>query len=159
MQGIKRLSVWLGTVVMLAMACAGCGAKAGKEAVDPVQAAGQLVQALSWQDSLTQLDDDAVTLLYNISKEDVRAHCVYAGTGATAEEVAVFCATDAKAAERIRQAVQTRVEELRSGFESYMPQEMQKLANPILCMRGTSVILCISSDNERAQAKIDALFE
>ena len=158
MQKMKRWCAWMGAAAMLAMVCAGCGAQTEKK-VDPVQAAGQLVQSLSWQDTLTQLDGGAVALLYNVGKEDVRAQCVYASTGATAEEVAVFSTVDVRAAERVRQAAQTRVEELRSGFENYVPQEIQKLTNPILEVRGTHVILCISSDNERAQEEIDALFE
>ena len=158
MQRIKQLGIWLGMAVMLMAVCTGCTAHAGKE-VDPVQAAEQLKQALEWQDTLTRLDDGAIALLYNIRQEDVSAQCVYASTGATAEEVAVFTATDDEAVERILQAAQARVTELRSGFENYVPQEMQKLANPVLCVRGNTVILCIHGDNERALEEIDTLFQ
>ncbi len=42
---------------------------------------------------------------------------VYTGTGATAEEIAVFKAKDEQAAGRLYQAMQTRVEKPKAAFE------------------------------------------
>ncbi len=45
-----------------------------------------------------------------VDEADIEAFKVYTGTGATAEEIAVFKAKDEQAAGRLYQAMQTRVE-------------------------------------------------
>ncbi len=70
--------------------------------------------------------------------------------GATAEEIAVFKAKDEKAADRIYQAMQKRVEEQKTAFENYQPAEMKKLQDPLIKSRALW-LFSVSDDTPAAE--------
>lgn len=137
----------------LLLVLAGCGKQEAKE-VEPSVLADTLNSTLTFQDEMTSVDTAAVVRLYGIDEADMAAYKVYTSTGATAEEIAVFKAKDEEAADRIYQAMQTRVENQKTAYESYNPNEMKKLQDPFIRKQGVMVVLCISDDTPAAEQAV-----
>ena len=98
---MKKIPILLALACLLTALC-GCG---GKKAMDPQALADELLNNAKFSDSLDRMEDDVIPLVYGIDKEDCAAALVYAGAGGvTAEEIAVFTAVDAAAADRILSA-------------------------------------------------------
>ena len=91
--------------------------------------------------------------------EDVVGQQVYVSTGATAEEIAVFEAVDADAAQRIEAAVLQRIADQKTSFEDYLPAELPRLEDPFLFVKGRYVVLCISDYNEEVEAELKELLK
>ena len=65
----------------------------------------------AFSDLLSPVDADVAGLLYGYAAVDVSSVSVYCGTGATAEEIAVFKAVDPAAADRLKEAAEQRIKE------------------------------------------------
>ena len=137
---MRRMKRWVAIVTALAALCVMMGAvgcSSGENEAQPTASAGEVADRLK----------NGITFVDQMSDR-----AVYIGTGATAEEIAVLDATSDEAAQRIYEALQKRVERQREDFEDYVPAELQKLEDPVLEKNGVQVVLCISDDNEAAQA-------
>lgn len=150
---MKRTGIALALSLCLLLLTA-CGGQAVSADVDAL--ADGLKSAVTFQDELTAMNDAAFDRLYAVDKADVVKKKVYVSTGATAEEIAVFEAADEKAAGRIKEAVLQRIEDQKEGFVDYVPAEMTKLNDPVLVTKGKYVVLCLSNENDKAKAEIDA---
>ncbi len=147
---MKRKIAWLLALVCLVLALTGCG---GKKELEPRAFVDELLSGAKFTDSLDQLDDSIVPLLYGVDAADYTSAIVYAGTGATAEEIAVFTARDDAAADRLLTAARTRVDDRIESFKNYGPAAAMSLENAIVEKSGKYVIVVVCSDSEGA-AKI-----
>ncbi len=147
---MKRKIAWLLALVCLLTAFTGCG---GKKELEPRAFVDELLSGAKFTDSLNQLDDPVVPLLYGVDAADYTSAIVYAGTGATAEEIAVFTARDDAAADRLLTAARTRVDDRIESFKNYGPAAAMSLENAIVEKSGKYVIVVVCSDSEGA-AKI-----
>ncbi len=144
---MKKIAFLLSLVCLLTALC-GCG---GKKALDPQALAEELLSKASFTESLERMEDNVVPLVYGIEKEDYSAALVYAGAGGvTAEEIAIFTAADAAAAERILSALQTRIADRLESFKTYFPAAVPTLEKAILRRTDNAVVLVICADSEAA---------
>lgn len=156
----NRYSVILPLLLFIAITfSSGCGDRpvSGEVSLDVTACAGRLREAIAFQDTLTLLNDQMIATIYRIPAGDVVAQQVYASTGATAEEIAVFEAVSAEAAQRIETAVWQRVAEQKVSFEDYLPAELPKLADPFVLVKDRYVILCVSDCNEEVKTELERL--
>lgn len=105
-----------------------------------------LINNVKFEDEMTLIDEKTVESLYNINY--AVSQVVYISSGATAEEVAVFELKDVKDASKALDAARQRIEVLKQGFETYIPEEIPKLDNAIVKKAGRYVIVCISNSDE-----------
>ena len=147
---MKRKIAWLLALVCLVSALTGCG---GKKELEPRAFVDELLSGAKFTDSLNQLDDPVVPLLYGVDAADYTSAIVYAGTGATAEEIAVFTAKDDAAADRLLTAARTRVDDQIESYKNYGPAAAMTLENDIVEKSGNYVVVVVCSDSEGA-AKI-----
>lgn len=155
LKALKKIWKIIFISCILISAAAGCG---GKELqLDPKDAAEQLKAELTFEDTLSELEESRFEVLYSADPEDISDWAVYVSTGATAEEIAVVQATGEAAAERVKEALLGRIEDQRESFEDYVPKELVKLENPVLEVHGKYVFLCICSDPADAEKVIDGL--
>ena len=138
----------------MVFALAACGS--GPSDIDVNALAGQLVEAATFGETMTELDSNIAPGLYNAPEGTTV--CAWAGTGATAEEVAVFdtgSAENAAAlAESLKQRNQTRI----SDYANYNPAEVPKLENAVILTGGNYVVLIVATDASAAkQIAEDAL--
>ena len=80
-------------------------------------------------------------------------------SGSTAEEVAVFTAPDEATASTMKNNVQEFLNDQKTSFEDYIPEEAQRIDDAVLVVKGNYVILCVSGDSDKAQEIIDNAFK
>ncbi|HIV03393.1 MAG TPA: DUF4358 domain-containing protein [Candidatus Aphodoplasma excrementigallinarum] len=149
----KASMTLLSTALLLICLLTGCG---GNQAPlpDAETLANRLLTEQAFTDELVQLAPEVALALYQIDASDVAASAVYTGTGATAEEVAVFEAVDAEAAGRIRAAAEARVADQKQSFENYIPTEIPKLQQAVVASRDTIVVLCVPAESDETARSI-----
>lgn len=124
--------------------------------VDISALASQIVGEVSFDDSLSEIDDDMISMLYSI--DGYTDAVLYKGSGATAEEVAIFkmeTTDDAKAALEEAQAhIQSQIE----SYESYIPEEVSRLEDATVRQDGCYVSVVVSGDSAAAEKLLDGAF-
>lgn len=156
---MKKLSLFCFVLLIPTLIFAGCQKKDSPAEIDSAKLADAMAQNLSFDDQLESIDEDTALSLYTINKKDFTACSVYMGTGATAEEIAVFDASDEKAAGRIAGQFQTRIKDQTEAFQNYVPTELPKLKDAIVSISGNTVVLCVSKDSQQAQKLLDAVYK
>ena len=144
---MKRICLFLCAVVFLFCGCA----SGGKTEIDMEQFGKDLASSGAFTDTLYQIDDDAAKKLFSI--DYTCEAVVYAGTGATAEEFAIFRDGGDK---DLYAALETHLQERLESYSSYLPQEAYKLENAILKTYGDYTILCVAADSDTAQSVVDS---
>lgn len=155
---VKRLSLFLTLLLLGTIMLAGCQSQKEVD-VDPAALADALKEAVTFQDEMTQTEEAVYARIYGTSADTIESARVYMSTGATAEEIAVFKAKTAEDAAAIYSLMEKRIENQKQAFEDYVPAEMAKLSDPVLKKEGKLVILCVSDENDKAQAKIDDMLK
>lgn len=145
---------WLAALVA-ALLLASCGGNTAKD-VDIEALAQEIVSSVAFDDTLEAIDGSMIPMLYDI---DGYADAVlYKGSGATAEEVALFkmeSPSDAKAAcEEARAHIQSQIE----AYESYMPDEVSRLEDAVVRQDGNYVSVIVSADPEAAEKLLSDSF-
>lgn len=147
----------LGAVLCLLLA--GCG---GGEHTDAVRAFEKtdletVLASGVFSEELESIDAELICLLYGLDNTVVTDCAGYLSTGATAEELVLFTAADEAAAETVRAACESRVEDQILAYEDYGPAEVPKLENAVVQVRGTTVLMVVAGDFVGAAAAVDAL--
>ena len=70
----------------------------------------------------------------------------YAGSGATAEELAVFKCSSEDAATALVSSLETRNQTRIEQYSSYNPAEVPKLESALIMSSGVYVVLCVATD-------------
>lgn len=140
------------SVVLLA----GCGGSKAKT-IDADALAESLVNDIAYEDTLSRMDADAVSNYIDIV--DGTEGIMYMSSGSTAESVAVFTTTDENSAKVMEGNVQMYLDDQKSAFEDYMPEEAKRIEDAVLEQKGNYVILCVSGDPDTAESIIDKAFE
>lgn len=154
---MRRYAALLLAVVLLAAAAAGCAGKSVD--VDVKQLATQLATDVSYGEPLTELEPEAVERAFRVDPADVAAVDAYIGSGATVDEVSVWEATDDAAAEKIEKTLQERVDQRKTDYADYKPEEVPKLDKAILTRVGKYVVLCVTDDDATAQNVINSALQ
>lgn len=152
----------LAAAMAVCLSFTGCGGgdgggQDGAGTIDGAALAEALAGGVAFEDQLTQVDQETALMLYGVAPEQVASAVVYVGTGATAEEIAVFEGVDEAAADAIEAQAEARLASQLSDYADYKPDEVPKLENPVLETEGNYVILCVSGDNETAESIIDGM--
>ena len=148
----KYLALLLAALCALS-ALSGCGSK--KKTLEPRSFADDLLSRANFQDSLNELSAPVIPLLYNVDESDYTEALVYAGTASTAEEIAVFAASDDAAAARLLEAARARVENQLQAYRTYGPAQAMTLENAIVTRKGNTVVVVICSDTDSARKVVD----
>lgn len=135
----KRILPFL-LALSLLFGLAGCGSTGGT--LDMQALADDLLKNGGFSDELWKIDDSMVQKLYNIS--DYTQALVYVGSGATAEELALFAFPSEDAAAQGLQKAQARLESQIADYRTYLPQEVPKLQKAVAKQWGSYVIVCVS---------------
>lgn len=152
---MKKIICGLLTAVLLLAVCAGCARKEPEaEAAFPAAATVQaLLESGAFSEELEELEP---TLLFPLSGDaEVYAGSVlYYSTGATAETAAVIAVGDAQRVDETEAALRSWLDGQLEAERDYRPAEAAKLENAILQVRGSSVLLVVAADYEKANAAI-----
>ena len=132
--------------------CAGCGAKKDIE-IDIDALAADLTAGIVFDDEMSLIDDGMIPMIYNA---DVYEDAVlYMGSGATAEEIAVFeCENETRAKGALDEA-KSHIESQIISYEGYIPEEVQRLEQAVVLQEGRYVIVAVTADPAAAEKIID----
>ena len=126
-------------------ACSKQEEKTKTQTVDLQALADALLKDGGFQDDLEKTTDEMVKKLYQI--EDAKQAMVYVGSGATAEEIGLFELKDEDAAKEAEKLAKDRIENQKTAFESYVPEEVKRLDNAIVQRTGNYVIVVVAEKN------------
>ena len=127
--------------------------------VDIDEAATKMLDELTFEDTLSELADDTALAYYGIEADDVADSVVMVSTGATAEEIAIFEATDSSTAEEIKEACEARKEKQITSYNDYKPSEVNRLEDAIIDVYGSYVVYCVVDDTDKAEEILDTYFK
>lgn len=158
---MKRIAASAAAILMALTLFSGCSQTGSKTITVPTdEVAQKLMDSLSFEYPLNQLPEDAANRLYKLDGEILEEQAVYVGTGgALADEVSVWRVKDEKDAKTVQEAAEKRVENQKASFQDYVPEEMPKLEKAVIQVDGDTIILCVSSDPEKAKEVISSFEE
>ncbi len=128
------------TILILLLTLSACSQK--EVSINIKDLSDHLLQQVAFEDELVQINQEKVALLYNI--ENAANEYVYVGSGATAEEIAVFEFNNTEDAKNALQAAKNRISQQKSDYATYNPKEIQKLEHAIVKNTGRYLIVCVS---------------
>ena len=155
MKTIKRISLLsvLALVLLLsALFLASCGEETPK--VDIHALADELIEKAAF----VARREDTVASRYGLTAAPFVDQATYATGGATAEEIALFEASDSKAAEAILEAMEKYLSSQIRTYDSYNPAGVVNLEAGYLARHGNYVVYCVCADASSAKTVIDAYF-
>ncbi|MCD7741888.1 MAG: DUF4358 domain-containing protein [Ruminococcus sp.] len=129
----------------------GAEAAQADTSVTAEQMADNLFSGIEYVDDLNTISEEMIEKLYGISSDKYTSARVYVGGVSTAEEIACFDAVDSDAADEINSACEKRIAAQITSVEDYNPDELDKLNDPVLVIKGNSVYMCLSNDNDKAE--------
>lgn len=134
-----------------AFALTACGAQ-NKE-LDPAAVADSLLSNVAFASTLEKASDTTASLMFDLP-EGTQID-LYMGNGAYADELAIITCADSKDVAAAEQAVEQHLSSLKAEFEDYIPEEAVKVEDAVSKTVGSTIIVCVSGD-ENAAAAIDA---
>lgn len=149
------------SIFLFLLALTACsGNSSSQSQKSPAEIADEIYKSQTFQDTLNAIDADMLGDYYRIDAADLSDSKIYvSGSFSTAEEIAVFQASSEQAVDNIKKAIDTRLEDLKLAFESYAPNEMTKINNPVLITKGTMVVLVLADDTAAVSDKVDTLLK
>ncbi|MBQ3427671.1 MAG: DUF4358 domain-containing protein [Clostridia bacterium] len=111
----------------------------------------EILSSIEFKDTMSEAADNVTARMFHLDADSVVADKVYAGGGSTAEEFAIFEAANPDEAKILGEKLRERVEEKKPNFETYKPEEMPKLNDPVIKVSGNIAMMCISDDNAKAE--------
>lgn len=119
-----------------------------------LEIAGKIEEKVSFDEDLTMIDIDSSKAIYPLENMGIKDMVVLSGSGATADEIAVFKITS----KNLKQAIETvksRIESRIQDFGTYIPKEVPKLKNPVIRYSDDLLIMVITNDYKNAEKIAD----
>ena len=151
---IRRWIAALTAALALCLTLTACGGGGEEQGAYDLTLPQTLIDAGAFSEALEPLDADLVSSYYGLEAQPQEA-AVYASTGATAETAAVLCFADEDAAASAVTALETWIADQKDACRDYLPAELPKLDDAILERAGTTVLLVVANDYDRAQTALD----
>lgn len=152
----KTVTVFI--AIVMALAFFGC-TKNETKIYDADKVAEALNDKLEFGEILEKSTADAAYSVYGIDPALCSKAALYIGSGATADEVAVFNCVDEAAFEAVYDAVEERLHYLHEGYSSYGPEEVPKIESVAIMTKGNTIILCICENPDKAEKVADSAAE
>lgn len=121
---------------------------------DVKRIAEAILQEVSFQDTLGEINRGVLYSSYGLDETKMANAAGYAGGGATAEEIAVFEVKNARDADEVEQKAEEYIENRKNSFQSYIPEEMPKLARPFVYRNDKIVVVCIADSYGKIESRI-----
>lgn len=178
----KRISVIIGAAAVIAAVSmlAGCGeepavdvaaevTEASVEAevteaaevqaeIDPAAIVDEIMTETAMT-SMAEVTEDRLGNYVEVDTATVESYSMYiCGSGAFADEAAVFVMNSAEDTEALMEALQKRVDARLVDYKDYKPEECGKLESAVIKSNGKYVLYAVSSDNDKAEEIFDSKF-
>lgn len=145
---IMKKAITLVFILAVSAALAACGNGSSKE-INAQALSEELMEKVEFVDELSPVKSEMVPKLYGI--DNAQEAYVYMGSGATAEEVAVFKFADEQAAEEGLAKLQDYIASRKDSFANYIPGEVARLDNAVIRQSGEYLALCVSEGSTASE--------
>lgn len=154
---LNRLAALAG-VLALAFALCACGGNQDTVKTYSVDNAQTLLDSGAFDESMAQVNTDAILTIYGIDAATVEDGVCYmaTNTSVSADELTILVLTDEAAAQAAMEACQARVESQIAVCESYAPAAVVRLEGAVIRQAGNTVLLAVG-DPDQLPAAVDAL--
>lgn len=142
----KIIAILLAVITMFALF--GC-TKEEPKFYEAHAVADALNANLEFGEELEKSSADIAYTVYGIEPSLCSDAALYIGSGATADEIAVFNCVDDEACNKVYQAAESRLNYILEGYKSYGPSEVPKIEATSVIKEGNTVILCICYNPEK----------
>ena len=154
---MKKLICILLASTFLLLACA-CGEKEPEKEVSfpAAQTVQEILESGAFSEVLEELEP---TWLFQLpgGEEDYAGSVLYYSPGASVETAAVILVADPALLAETEKALTIWIEDQIQMERDYRPAEVEKLEHAILEVRGSSVLLVVAADWEKAAEAIKSL--
>lgn len=135
-------------ILVLSAALAACGSSSSKE-IDAQALADELMEKVEFVDELSPVKSEMVPKLYGI--DNAQDAYVYMGSGATAEEVAVFKFASEQDAMDALAKIEQYIAARKDSFANYIPGEVARLDNAVIKQSGEYLAVCVSEGSTASE--------
>lgn len=149
----KRVQILVSLVLTFAIvgAMLGCGSS---KAMSVSEVSDRLLKEIAYQDTLSKIDLDTAAMFFNLSGIDIKEAAIYETSGWTAEEIVVIECATAGDADKAKAMLETRIEEQKTNYVDYVPEEMDKLNAAVIVESGNFAVLSVSNEPDKAKSII-----
>lgn len=167
---MKKKLVFIAALATVCAVFTGCGGKANSASNSDLSvtsdstSADDNAESVSYSDKTAKLMDEVEfpkgmvemsadnLKMYGIDVSDTVNYSGYlCASGAMPDEFGIFEAVDADAADRIKTALESRIESQRKTYTDYTPDEVYKLDDSFVEVNGNVVCYAICADNSKAK--------
>lgn len=113
-----------------------------------------VLNGVTFHDTLNDINYRVLLGNYGLDESKIANAVGYAGSGATAEEIAVFEVTDISYAAEVEELAKEYIENRKENFRNYIPKEMPKLNRPFVFRDGKVIVVCIADNYEDIESQI-----
>lgn len=138
---MKKTPVILLITLLISVLLFGCNNSDNN--FDVNAAADTLNENLTFGEPLEKSSAEALYSLFGIDSSLCTDAAFYAGSGATADEIAVISCVDSNAANTVLDAVNSHLKYLEDGYSSYGPDQVPKIQSAAVITSGNSIVMCI----------------
>lgn len=155
---MMKKNIFAPFLIALLLFLPSCGSEtaAPKNDVDLETVASELAKSSSFEEQLNRVDDKFALKLYDIS--NASAVCLYTGSGATADELALFEFENEDDAKGAVKSAQERIDAQKESFAGYLPKELPKLDSAVIKTYGHYLVICVCTDSNM-EDMIEKFFE
>lgn len=155
---LKKLS-YIIIALMMVVSLSACSKKGTMKDIEVETLAESLRNDIVYEDELSSIDLETAEAIYDITDIKIADSAIYVGSGATAEEIAVFQCETEEDAKKLETVLKSRVEEQTESFRDYVPKELEKLEKAVIVVKGKYVILSVSNEDAKAKEIIQNAFQ
>ena len=150
----KRLSyLFLALILLLALcACGSSEETASDSPLDVHQVAADIVATGAFTDVTTENTNGQALSVYGLAEDTVLDYSVYFSSMATPEEVAVFEVSSPEQASTVMDACKARQSTQVQNYETYAPDQVEKLNNAIIANVGDVVYYIVTNDPDAVKS-------
>lgn len=105
---------------------------------------------------MIEVSEENFQIKYGLSEGDYEEYSLWwAGSGADADEVCIIKAADK---EKVKDAVEERLDGQKEAFKDYVPEQYDKLCETEVKTKGDYVYWLCTNDNQKAQDTLNSAF-
>lgn len=144
-------------IICVSTAClgilAGCGKKKSVD-LDAQALVDELQGSGIFSSELTPVDEESAS--YMVPAADGTDVELYKNEdGSKADEILILTGKDSSVLEDNKEAAETHLNDVKTSFEDYIPQEAAKAEDAVIVDQDKYVVLCISDDSDEAKKIIE----
>lgn len=113
--------------------------------------ADAVLAEITFSGEMVAVDSDTLEFRYGFTADGISDYAAYlCGSGAYPDEFGIFTADSSDKADEIKTALEKRIDNQKSTYQDYTPDEMYKFDDCFVKQDGNTVYYAVTADNTKA---------